>query len=171
MAPPKGNQFWKLRDKSGRDRLFATPEDFLDEAEKYFVWCDGHPWMKREQKKQSPMSIPKTATPEQISEILKLQKEVIEIETQRPYTIEGLCLFLGITTVTFYDYKKSKGDDFSNVFTYVQGKIRAQQIEGAQIGVFNANLTARINGIRDNIDVKEDIKIKQIKTTFETSRE
>ena len=26
MAAPKGNQFWMLRSKHGRDKLFATPE-------------------------------------------------------------------------------------------------------------------------------------------------
>lgn len=28
MAAPKGNQFWMLRSKHGRDKLFATPEAY-----------------------------------------------------------------------------------------------------------------------------------------------
>ena len=40
MAAPKGNQFWMLRSKHGRDKLFATPEALWEAACEYFQWCD-----------------------------------------------------------------------------------------------------------------------------------
>ena len=48
MAAPKGNQFWKLRSKHGRDKLFATPDLLWQAACEYFEWCDKHPWYKSE---------------------------------------------------------------------------------------------------------------------------
>ena len=38
MAAPKGNQFWMLRSKHGRDKLFATPEALWEAACEYFQW-------------------------------------------------------------------------------------------------------------------------------------
>ena len=43
MAAPKGNQFWMLRSKHGRDKLFATPEALWEAACEYFQWCDENP--------------------------------------------------------------------------------------------------------------------------------
>ena len=48
MAVPKGNQFWKIRSKHGRDKLFATPELMLEAAMEYFEWCDANPWISEE---------------------------------------------------------------------------------------------------------------------------
>ena len=47
MAAPKGNQFWMLRSKHGRDKLFATPEALWEAACEYFQWCDENPWTTR----------------------------------------------------------------------------------------------------------------------------
>lgn len=45
---PRGNQFWKLRSKHGRDRLFETPDLLWEAATEYFNWVDAHPWYKVE---------------------------------------------------------------------------------------------------------------------------
>lgn len=47
MAAPKGNKFWMLRSKHGRDKLFATPELLWEAACEYFQWCDENPWTTR----------------------------------------------------------------------------------------------------------------------------
>ena len=44
MAAPKGNQFWKLHSKHGRDTLFSTPDLMWEAACEYFQWCDDNPW-------------------------------------------------------------------------------------------------------------------------------
>jgi hypothetical protein len=43
-----GNQLWRLRTKHGRDKLFGDAALLLEEAYKYFDWCDRHPWEKVE---------------------------------------------------------------------------------------------------------------------------
>jgi hypothetical protein len=65
MAAPKGNQFWKLRSKHGRDKLFASPELLLESACEYFQWCDENPWLSIE----TTTSDKGTFTKEQIKEI------------------------------------------------------------------------------------------------------
>ena len=41
MAAPKGNQFWKLSLDPGRKRAFATPQEFIGLATKYFESHEG----------------------------------------------------------------------------------------------------------------------------------
>ena len=41
MAAPKGNQFWKLALDPGKKRHFATAQEFIDLATKYFEGNEG----------------------------------------------------------------------------------------------------------------------------------
>ena len=43
MGAPTGNEFWKLRSKHGRDKLFQSPELLWDAAEEYFQWSVDNP--------------------------------------------------------------------------------------------------------------------------------
>jgi hypothetical protein len=43
MGAPKGNEFWKMRSKHGRDALFASPELLWESACEYFEWCNDNP--------------------------------------------------------------------------------------------------------------------------------
>ena len=44
MSAPKGNQFWKLRNKHGRSKRFASPEQLWEAACEYFAHCDRTPY-------------------------------------------------------------------------------------------------------------------------------
>lgn len=48
MPAPKKNQFWKLRSRHGRKRLFASAKLLWEAAEEYFAWADKTPWHKTE---------------------------------------------------------------------------------------------------------------------------
>ena len=164
MAAPKGNEFWKLRSKHGRSKIFSSPEVFLEEAYKYFEKCNTNPW--------------------NISEVVKggkLAGEIVKVPTQRPYTIVGLCVFLNIDTHTFRNYQKDeKYKDFFTVFTHVREIIEQNQIEGATVGAYNANIIGRILGLSVHINMnnkgdtkiivqsKEDMKeLDKLKDSFE----
>lgn len=41
MSAPKGNQFWKLRNKHGRSKRFASPEQLWEAACEYFPIVTG----------------------------------------------------------------------------------------------------------------------------------
>lgn len=86
MAAPKGNQFWKLRSKHGRDKLFASPDLLWDAACEYFQWCDDNPWEMAVMTKVGIDNIPK----------------------RRPYSIVGLCVYLDASTSFWKEFKKSQ---------------------------------------------------------------
>lgn len=133
---PSGNQFWKKRSKHGRDKLFASPELLMEAVEEYLEYVDGAPWMNKEAIKGGEFA-----------------GQIISIPTARPYTFSGLCLYLGCNRGYFNDFKKTCSADFSAVISRIEEIILTQQIEGALVGAFNPNLTARLNGITDKQSV------------------
>lgn len=138
MGAPKDNQFWKLRSKHGRNKLFETSKLMWEAACEYFQWCDDNPWEKTETSKKPHGEESKT-TP-----------------TARPYTLTGLCLYLDCNTQYFGEFKKNlpKGEnDFSVVITRIEEVIYTHKFEGAAVGAFNANIIARDLGLVDKKDV------------------
>lgn len=159
MAAPTGNQFWKLRSKHGRNRLFESPELLLEAANEYFEWCDAHPYKKPEQKKGN------TIIPKNFEGSVDEIKSIVEIETMRPYTLQGLCLYLDANTRYFEQFEKSiegkddeKSKDFSTVITRIRETIHSNQIDGGMIGAYNPMLTARILGLKEKQDITSNDK-------------
>lgn len=151
MAAPAGNQFWKLRSKHGRDKLFATPELLWDAACEYFQWCDENPWTTR---KATQKSIPvRKKVGKKIQTVMEEQTQREVTPTQRPYTLTGLCIYLGASSMYWYSFKsecKEKGaKDFLCIIARVEETIETQQLEGACVGAFNANIVARKLGLID----------------------
>lgn len=135
MAFEKGNQFWKQRSKHGRNALFSCHELLWESACEYFEWCNTNP-------------IKTTKTNE------NLQGANTEIkEFQRPFTKQGLFFYLECSDDWLRNFKKSCSDDFLRVIKAIEQTIENQQIEHAMVGVFNSNLVARIQGIKDQSDV------------------
>lgn len=149
---PEGNQFWKLRSSHGREKLFSTPGLLLKAAYEYFEWCDNNPWQKTEQLKK-PISIGRGKE--------KVTQTTIQIPTSRPYTLSGLCIYLGVNTKYFNDFKdgmkgkeeEGRNKDFSEVISRIENIIYTQKFEGAAVGAFNANIIARDLGLTDKTDV------------------
>ncbi|MDH6304622.1 hypothetical protein M2459_001357 [Parabacteroides sp. PF5-5] len=138
-AAPKGNQFWKLRSKHGRDKLFATPELLWEAASEYFQWCDDHPWAVSKTKKKEDKT------------------ETEETPTQRPYTISGLMLYCDASQSFWRKFKDEDHKDFFTVITRIEGVIETQQFEGATVGAFNANIIARKLGLSEKTEVKSNV--------------
>jgi hypothetical protein len=137
MAAPSGNSFWKKRAKHGRDKLFATPELLMEAVEEYLTYVDESPWMNKEAIKGGEFA-----------------GQIISIPTARPYTLTGLCLYLGCDSSYFRKFKTTCSEDFFTVISRIEDIIVTQQVEGAMVGAFNANLTARLNKISDKTDVE-----------------
>jgi hypothetical protein len=137
MSAPKGNKYYMNRQKNGRERIFSSPEKFLHKAYEYFEYCNKHPWKKNEAIKSG----------EKVGKIIK-------VPTQCPYTIEGLCVYAGISKDTFYRYEARKG--FSDVATHVREIIEANQLEGAIIGAYNPSIIARKLGLKEHTDHTTD---------------
>lgn len=145
---PKGNQFWKLCSKHGRDKLFATPELMWTAACEYFEWCENNP------------------LPEDNIEILKVNGigDLIKrapLNKMRAFTIQGLCLYLNCNTKYFNDFQdtiKDKSDEtskgFSEIITRIREIIYTQKFTGAAAGFLNPNIIARDLGLIDKTEAK-----------------
>lgn len=135
MAAPKKNDFYKRRQKDGRELIFSSPDDMLDEAYDYFDWCNSNPWIKKDFVKGGDMA-----------------GTIVDIPTSRPYTIEGLCVHIGICVKTFYNYEER--NDFLQVVTHIREVIRQNQIEGACVGAYNSNIVSRLLGLSDKQEIE-----------------
>lgn len=157
MAAPAQNQFWKLRSKHGRDKLFATPELLWEAACEYFQWCEDNPFYKSEAKVVSGYKTDGSV-------------EIAELPYMRPFTIQGLCSYLDCNTMYLSQFENSligKDDELSKGFSLVCTRIREtiynQKFSGAASGFFNANIIARDLGLADKKEV--DKVVKRIKFT------
>lgn len=131
MAAPKGNKYYMKREKDGRELIYDSPEKFLTAAYAYFKWCDDNPWHKREAIKSGART-----------------GEIIEIPVSRPYTLEGLCVHMGFSLKTFHNY--GNRETFAQAVTHIRETIKQNQIEGAIIGSYNANIISRMLGMTEN---------------------
>ena len=129
MAAPKGNQFWMLRSKHGRDKLFATPEALWEAACEYFQWCDENPWTTRKAiQRTMPVRRKKGKRTETVNE-QQTQQEVSP--TQRPYSLTGLCIYLGTSSRWWSSFRsecmKKNDEDFLHVIARVEETIETHR--------------------------------------------
>jgi len=146
-----GNQFWKVRSKHGRDKIFATPQILLEAAQEYFMWCDQNPFCE----------ITAMKGPKKI--------EIVNLPKMRPYTIMGLCIFLGVNTMYLRDFEMlidRKGEnvtemdkDFSRILAYIKETIYTQKFSGAASGFFNPVIISRDLGLREQTENKHETNV------------
>ena len=136
MAAPKGNQFWKLRNKHNAEALFESSELLLQSAYEYFEWCDKHNWYKQEAVKSG-------------SECGR----IIDIPVKRPYSISGLCTYLNCSQKSFNRFKKKLDGEFLEVINRIDNIIETQQFEGAVTGIFNTSIISKKLGLRESADI------------------
>ena len=143
MGAPKGNKFWQLRSKHGRDKLFATPDLLWEAACEYFEWCEENPWYRKEAVKSGGLA-----------------GTIISVPTERPYTLQGLCRYLNCSTeyLKHFEANNIDSEDFMPIITRIREAIYQQKFEGASVGAFNANIIARDLGLAD----KQDVKVKSL---------
>lgn len=142
-----GNQFWRLRTKHGRDKLFSDAETLWREACLYFDWCDRHPLKKAELVKY------------------KGAYEEAGVTLARAYTMDGLTRYLGVSGSYFRTAKSRLREKIERggaavsetrlleTIELIEQTVRTQQIEGAAAGIFSAGLVARLNGLAENTNV------------------
>lgn len=146
MGAPKGNQFWKLRSKHGRNKLFATPELLWDAAIEYFEWCDENP-LKEEKLFHYQGDISKES-----------------VNKLRAYTITALCLYLDCSTEYFRHFETNNKDnkDFMPIITRIRETIYSQKFTGAAAELLNPNIIARDLGLSDKQEIINETIIKGI---------
>jgi hypothetical protein len=144
MAAPKGNRFWELRSKHGRDKLFTTPELMWQAACEYFEWCIVNPFKEENYISSGPKG-----------------GSIIELNKMRPFTMQGLCLYLNCNVAYFRTFKAQLPDDdkgFNTILTRIEETVYNQKFSGAAAGFLNANIIARDLGLKDSSDLTTDGK-------------
>ncbi|QGH73251.1 MAG: packaging protein [Podoviridae sp. ctKoA10] len=134
MAAPKGNEFWKARTKHGRDKIISCPETLWDACCEYFQWVEDNPLMEAK-----PFAF-------------QGESWIEAVPKMRAMTVDGLCLFLGITVATWHKWKgdeSTQSQDFIEVMTRVESVIKSQKFAGAAADLLNANIIARDLGLSD----------------------
>ncbi len=133
MPFEKGNNFWKLRSKHGRDRIITDSNILWESACEYFEATDNRKWTKTDW----------------------VGKDALEVErkSETPYTKSGLCLYLDIEDWRTIESLKSVSNDFMQVVSRIEKVIYTQKLEGATVGAFNSNIVARELGLVERTDV------------------
>jgi len=154
MSAPKGNQYWRLADpeKIGRNRIFESPTDLWNQAIEYFVYIDENPIEVVEEETGSNGHKKKTK------------------KLQRPYTWDGLYIYLGISHLDFYKERK----EFLGVIEHLDKIIRNNKFEGASSGIFNSNIIARDLGLKDKKELSGQVQttpIDKIEVTYDVADE
>jgi hypothetical protein len=120
----------------GRPRIFNSPQELWDAFEKYKQHTKANPILVHD-------FVGKDAT-----EVYK-RKEV-------PLTIEGFqCFLVDEGYVTFPDidkYLDGTHKEFVSISVAIKKDIRRDQLKGGMAGIYNASLTARINGLVDKTE-------------------
>lgn len=119
MAAPEGNKY--AIGNSGKPKLFNSPEELELYINEYFIQCDA----------------------DHLEEQQWVGKDGDEVQkkTQRPYTIEGLCLHLDIDRRTLLNYEKKEGyEEYFHVISRAKRRITDQYITFGLAGTYNVAL-------------------------------
>lgn len=121
--------FWNCPQHPGHAKsLYDTPEALWTEAAKYFSWVDQHP----------------------LKEMAVFHHKGIITKTMvtkaRPYTVEGMCSFMGISSNTYRKLIKAR-PGYEEVTSFIDQIIYTQKFEGAAAGFFNATIISRDLGL------------------------
>lgn len=151
MAFQEGNTYWQYRKKHGRERIFESADDLLDQCIKYFEWVDNNQLKKAEVVKY------------------KDHAELFDVPVCRVYTKEGLADFCQVAEYKTISNYRDRGDGFLQVITYVENVIYRNKFENAAAGLLNPNIIARDLGLAERTDnntkqtIKVDISKQEIK--------
>lgn len=127
-----GNKFHLLAQFFKKPKSL-TPQELLDGAIAYFQWVDANPLLR--------------------NEVIKSGDQIgrqVSAEIGRPYTVGGLCMYLGISEQTFLNYSEAIGyQEYFEVSAAIRQAIKTQKFEGAAVGIFNPAIIARDLGLVD----------------------
>jgi hypothetical protein len=125
----------------GRPRIFESAKEMHNKIEEYFEWCD-----------------------EQVREYTDKKGNIHII--YKPYTVSGLCLYLGMTRETLCQYEKKEG--FSDTIKNAKNRIENWVEEHSLTGELNPAVS--IFNLKNNFGWtdKQEIESKNTNTNINT---
>ena len=73
----------------------------------------------------------------------------VEIPRMRPFTIMGLCLYLGVHSGYFWEMKKKGSEEFQYMAGCIEDVVYEQKFTGAATGLLNEGIIIRELGLRN----------------------
>jgi|GEM_PF-411939 len=125
---------WEGKNKragAGRPPKFETAEELWDVCCEYFEWVENNPMYEA-----------------------KLMQHKSEtwweyIPKKRPMSQQGLCRFLEISTVNWWQFKNERSEEFARVADMVENVIYEQQFSGGAVGFFNSQMISKKIGLKE----------------------
>lgn len=115
----------------GRSKNIDTPDLLYSYFEDFKKWCEGNPYEK----------------------FVGLDKgRPVFVEQARPVVFIGLEGWLSSQGIVFDLSHYERNDIFRPTIKRIKSECKNVIVQGALVGIYNANLTARIEGIKENID-------------------
>lgn len=136
MGAPKGNTYY-LDNKN-----FFKPKKYsVNQLKKKFIEYVEHN---------------KTHTMSKVESIKSGDKagETFDVKLKVPLTIKGFTSFIGITHQTFLNYESEDSyKAYFEVIKLIREFIENEQLQGASLGLYNSNIIARLQGLKEQTDV------------------
>ena len=149
MGAPKGNQFYKYRKTSGAP-LKYTAEMLQDFWNEYLDWCQNSTVHKRKELIRSG----------------EMAGQIVEIPLEQPLTLDGFCLFSGISYQTIKGYCSEEcektDNDLFQISTYICNSIDNYLLTGAYNNTLNPGIVARKLGLNDTINITTEQPVVNI---------
>lgn len=136
-----GGRPFTIASRVGRPPKYATASDLAKVADEYFQWCDDTPVETSTRKLVGAEQSAKSGH--------KAKSDETVFTAKRAYTLDGFCLYAGISNWTKYKKDHAEDEDFVRLLYAIEQTIRDQQVTGALVGLFNANIVARLNGLAE----------------------
>jgi len=118
MVFERKNTYWQLAQNPGRP-LSYQPEELYNKAREYMQYLFDNP----------------------IDTVVVSNREAVHVDKYRPATIQGFCVYIGISSSAFYEYEKR--NEFLEIIARIRDLFFSQKIEGAAAGIFDGNIVAR----------------------------
>jgi hypothetical protein len=134
-----GNNWWEARSTHGTNPIYTSPEQLLDACLQYFQWIIDNPLYE--------------------DRVFCHQGEITHapVAKMRMATIQGLCIYAGISSATWYNYAKKP--DFVEITKIVEDHIRTQRLEGSAADLLNPLIVSRIEGLAEKKELTGDINV------------
>lgn len=138
MAKKKNKSF---RIGPGRPRTWESPEELKADIDAYFKWADDNPieitYPARTGNDGKPLTY----------------------DSARPYTVEGLCRYLGCDRKTLINYQKAEGyEEYHELLDEAKNRIAEQKLERGLAGTSPAAVT--IFDLKNNHGYKDTTHVE-----------
>jgi hypothetical protein len=147
MAAPLFNQFYKLAEHTGRPKLIPTGEDMWQLFTVYKAWV-----------KENPV---------EIQDFVGKDADEVMRKKEQPLTMEGFENWVadngGPWGLDQY-FANSNGayEDFLVVCSRIKREIRADQIRGGLVGIYNPSITQRLNNLVERTENNNKITLQDL---------